>query len=216
MIKITKGDCPRILQENATSWTQTLLTKLASGEEPTATERSRYNHPEVKEALVKETYGKCAYCESKVRHVAPGDIEHITPKSVRPEFWYEWSNLTLACPVCNRNKGVRDEGLVDPYEVDPEEFLHFAGAFVFGRPGNDSGKLTERVLDLNRAALVERRLERLNAIFSLLDVIKRTSSPQVRAILEHDFLEEVRDDKEYSAMAREALRCARARGDFPT
>ena len=58
-----------------------------------------------------------------------GDIEHILPKckDARPDLYVEWSNLTLACEVCNRvNK--RDYynpniPLVNPYEDNPNEFF---------------------------------------------------------------------------------------------
>ena len=35
----------------------------------------------IKEQILKETHGKCVYCESKISHVCPGDIEHILPKN---------------------------------------------------------------------------------------------------------------------------------------
>lgn len=71
---------------------------------PSETIAHRYNNKAIKDTLEKETFGKCAYCESKIRHVEFGDIEHILPKckDARPDLYVEWSNLTLACEVCNR------------------------------------------------------------------------------------------------------------------
>ena len=55
------------------------------------------------------------FCESKVSHIAYGDVEHFRPKAgyrQRPEdplvqpgyYWlaYEWSNLLFCCQLCNQ------------------------------------------------------------------------------------------------------------------
>lgn len=59
-------------------------------------------------------HGKCAYCESRTRHVATLQVEHYRPcRKVAEDdehegyYWlgYEWSNLLLACPKCNGRSG---------------------------------------------------------------------------------------------------------------
>jgi len=69
-----------------------------------------YAHKEVKEALEIIYSEKCAYCESKTKHVSSLQVEHYRPKAKVDEdsnhkgyYWlgYEWSNLLLACPKCN-------------------------------------------------------------------------------------------------------------------
>ena len=67
---------------------------------------SRYSDEKLglKAYLLQETHEKCAYCESKITHVDYGDIEHIVPKSVRPDLAVDLGNLTVACGVCNTNK----------------------------------------------------------------------------------------------------------------
>ena len=69
-----------------------------------------YNHEDVKEALEIIYNEKCAYCESKTKHIASLQVEHYRPKAKVDEdlnhkgyYWlgYEWSNLLLACPKCN-------------------------------------------------------------------------------------------------------------------
>lgn len=73
-----------------------------------------YSHDDVKEALIKLFNGKCAYCESLVLHIYPGDIEHFRPKgkieeanpSQTPGYYWlaaDWDNLLLACRNCNQN-----------------------------------------------------------------------------------------------------------------
>lgn len=74
-----------------------------------------YGAPEVKNALRKAQHGKCAFCESRIDHIAPGDVEHFRPKAgyrrhpdgalVRPGYYwlaYDWSNLFFCCPLCNQ------------------------------------------------------------------------------------------------------------------
>ena len=77
--------------------------------------RAIYAHRTVRQALLEAQHGKCAFCESKIEHVAYGDVEHFRPKGgyrQRPHeplrrpgyYWlaYEWANLFLACQLCNQ------------------------------------------------------------------------------------------------------------------
>jgi hypothetical protein len=78
-----------------------------------------YGHAQVKQRLLEMQHGKCAFCESKIAHIAYGDVEHFRPKAAvqqlasdplnRPGYYwlaYEWSNLLLSCQICNqRHKG---------------------------------------------------------------------------------------------------------------
>ena len=105
MRHLVKGAIPKVLQDKAQQWTEELLAVLARGEKPTDAIKGRYRHPDIKNAIKVETSDKCAYCESKITHIAYGDIEHIIPKSKVPARAYEWQNLTLACDICNGNKG---------------------------------------------------------------------------------------------------------------
>lgn len=72
-----------------------------------------YGDASVKNALKRMQVGKCAFCESKIDHVAHGDVEHFRPKAgvseghslTRPGYYwlaYEWSNLFFACQLCNQ------------------------------------------------------------------------------------------------------------------
>ena len=163
----------------------------------------------MKSALVAETHGKCAYCESKLRHISYGDIEHVVPKSDTPDGWFIWSNLTLACDICNTNKSnapINGDVFVDPYEVDPE--LHFwqIGGMVQPKPGCDAAALTERLLQLNRAELIERRTARLENLMTMIDVIERAKQADLKKILWDDFCKETDSDREYAALAREVVR----------
>lgn len=205
MIKLRKVEEPPILRDNAADWLKTIQDKLAVGEVPTEAEKGRYRHPEIKAALVNETYGKCAYCESKLLHVAFGDVEHISPKSHKLEDTFRWNNLTLACDRCNTNKGSAVD-LVDPYDDDPDALFRFLGPMVYARPENAKAVISCKRLRLNRAELVEMRSRRLEAISNLLVLINEASDPQLRSALIDDLAEnEVGDNTEYAAFVRNFL-----------
>jgi hypothetical protein len=212
MIRLTKGPKPNILVQRAEGWTDDLVQTIAAGEVPTPTQRHRYRHREVRDALIRETHGKCAYCESKVRHVAHGDIEHIVPKSLAPERSFDWENLTLACDVCNENKGDfagNHDNFVDPYLMEPSDHVFFAGALLLPVAGSDPGVVTEDVLDLNRPDLFERRTDRLRHLNALLQVLARTQNADAKAAIRTDIEEnETSASKEFSALSRTFLNAA--------
>jgi len=188
MIKLTKLPPPKVLVDNAAAWTQTLLDKIASGVEPTQAEKTRYRNRDIKAALEAETAGKCAYCESKLKHIHHGDVEHIYPKSLDPSKQFQWDNLTLACEICNQNKSNRDpnlENIIDPYVKRPEEHICFYGPMAFSL-GTAEGVSSIHLLDLNRAALVEMRGETIKRIMGIFDTLFRHDLPLAakRAILE--------------------------------
>jgi uncharacterized protein (TIGR02646 family) len=73
-------------------------------------DRAIYAHNQVRMALEKLFYEKCAYCESELRNVE-WDVEHFRPKGSVAErsdhpgyYWlaYEWTNLCPACKYCNQ------------------------------------------------------------------------------------------------------------------
>ena len=74
-----------------------------------------YGHESVKAALIQTQNKKCCFCESKITHIAYGDVEHFRPKAGyrqhpddplgRPGYYwlaYDWGNLYLACQLCNQ------------------------------------------------------------------------------------------------------------------
>lgn len=200
MIRLTKTAVPAILEEHWTDWTQTLLEKCGTGEKPTQVELGRYNHPDIKNALLAETHSKCAYCESKVRHVTYGDVEHITPKSSAPERRFEWANLTIACDVCNTNK-LHHEDVLDPHAINPEDHLAFEGPFVWAL--DNVGQTTELRLKLNRLPLIERRTERARALWTLIALATAQQDEKARDALVADITQrELAEDSEYTALSR--------------
>ena len=202
MIQINKLPKPKILEENDKEWTEEYL-KALKGEIPlTDTIKNRYNQNEIKQTLIKETYGKCAYCESKIQHISFSDIEHILPKSQRPDLYVDWNNLTLSCEVCNRtNKKSyynQCDPLINPIFEDPSDSLLALGAVIYKQPGNRKGELTISILDLNRTSLLEKRSEKLHSFELLADKYVNETNPNLKAILKEELLKEASVESEYS------------------
>lgn len=197
MIHLTKTPAPPVLINNAAKWTQELLKKIAENKKPTDYLLSRYRDPDIKSALLKETNEKCAYCESPLRHISYGDIEHITPKSSSPEKRFEWENLTLACDICNTNKSDKN-GIIDPYLHDPSALFDFHGPLVWGIPTSEEAVYTEAQLNLNRNGLVERRRERIEYLRYLIDSAS-SKNPDIREAMMRAAKIEIGKDKPFSA-----------------
>jgi uncharacterized protein (TIGR02646 family) len=204
MIRLAKTPEPKLLEDNAATWTKELMEALKNEEEPSRYLVERYRHKDIKDALLNETHEKCAYCESKFRHVTYGDVEHITPRDEDPALSFQWQNLTVACDVCNTNKGAVAAGtIVDPYTDDPNEFFRFAGSMVLAIIGIDKADATTRMLKLNRPALLENRATRLQNIGNQLNNILKTVNQDHKRILMQDFIaNELADVAEYSAIVR--------------
>lgn len=196
-----------------------IVTKIAEYQElldsgaaiPESLQRA-YNTPEMKQHLLEETQNKCAYCESLMRHVDYGDIEHIVPKTRSAKHRFDHTNLTIACGVCNTGKGTYDSQstpLLNPFEDVVEQHLFPLGPLILRVPGSDRGLVTERRLALNRAHLVERRTERIQSLGSLLDQIEQTKKPEVREVLEEQVVKECDDDGEFVFVVRAYVHAAR-------
>jgi uncharacterized protein (TIGR02646 family) len=128
MIRVVKpGQAPRILRERGQRTTEANQQAFMNGERTFEFDSSIYGAKSVKNALIRAQQGKCAFCESQVRHIAHGDVEHYRPKGgVRQSetdpldqpgyFWlaYGWENLFFACQLCNQSFKKNLFPLVDP------------------------------------------------------------------------------------------------------
>lgn len=199
---------------NAVKWTADLIAEIAKGGDKVKLRQSKYRTPGIKEALIKETRRKCAYCESFPLHVAFGDVEHVIPKSIDPAQSFSWNNLTLACGVCNTNKADK-LGLLDPYSCNPDDEFEFAGPMIAHRRGRVEAENTKIEIDLNRIELLERRREAIDRIVDKLDRLAVSQDPRAkdlirRAILNH----ETGMDREFSACVRAYVSAKEAAGEL--
>lgn len=203
MIQIIKSDKPEILEQKDSQWTKELMEKINQGKEIPVTLKERYRHPQIKEAVIAETNGKCCYCESKVSHVYPGDIEHIKPKSVFPDLTFDWNNLTYVCSKCNNSK--RDYynqngglNIINPYSENPLKHLCCFGPMIMHINNSKAGELTWKKLDLNRMSLIERRKEKIVSIQTLVDKYNREKDVSLKDILKQELLQSMEKDVEFS------------------
>jgi 5-methylcytosine-specific restriction endonuclease McrA len=210
VIRLNKGPLPSVLRRHATRWKDEYRHRVIEGDESVAkAAETRYRDPEIKQAVLVEANEKCIYCESKPRHVSPGDVEHLLPKSRFPEFIVEWDNLGFVCSECNRRKGDyfdENEPIVNPFAEDPESFLLFAGAIVAERPGSRRGIVTIKGLGLGRGELVERRTELLRRAQSLINTWAGMPEGPAREAVAGEIRAMGSDSSEYAAAARSYLR----------
>ncbi|HEU0246380.1 MAG TPA: AAA family ATPase [Gaiellaceae bacterium] len=164
-------------------------------------ERSQQTHtfdagiwsaPDVFDALDELFHGNCAYCETRGDAQAPLAVQHYRPRSgalaangaLSPDhYWwlaYDWENLLVSCPTCERMKGQRfpvaakraeprttgaalsseQPLLLNPRIDDPTEYLlYLDDGTVVGR--GERALTTIDILGLNRAELVSDRIEEL-------------------------------------------------------
>jgi uncharacterized protein (TIGR02646 family) len=200
LVRLRKEPEPEALAENGERWSAEYAAYKRGDDVPAAAAR-RYADPEVREALGRETTRKCAYCESRIEHIDYPHVEHILPKSRRPDLVCEWPNLTLACTRCNTAKGDYYDPeceLVNPYRDEIFAHLIFAGAHVFHRSA-ERGRVTISKLDLNRSELVARRKEAIETLTRVRDLLEAAMPVPVREALEAELAELLEGEAEYRA-----------------
>jgi hypothetical protein len=210
MIFLRKSAEPRVLAENKHVWTRELL----AGDDSALVAR-RYASFEIKTAIIAETHGKCAYCESKPLHVAYGDVEHIVPKKVDKTLAFEWANLTLACDICNTRKGMRTD-IFDPYADNPELHFWFYGPLMFNTlAASDDAKITLVVLFRDRPALIEKRSEKIKDLQRQLQIVQNAANAELRALLTTELVGSASEDaSEYAACNRAFIGFLRSIGEL--
>lgn len=207
MIAVKRTDSPKILKRKSAEWTTKNLLSANTKEQHSKAE-NKYRHKEIKEALCVMFHGKCAYCESKITHVDYGHIEHYRPKSKFPELTFDWSNMLLACGVCNGSGHKGDHfpeedkngPLVNPCDEDPSQHFSFHYepdcriASVYGI--TPRGETTEKILGLNRNELRSYRSGQIARLYLLARFA--ASDPEAESLLN----EAMKDSAEYAAFAR--------------
>jgi uncharacterized protein (TIGR02646 family) len=172
MRELNKLPIPQILEDNGDTWTKDLMNDYYATGTIDKNKQKRYNNPEIKQILKLETNDKCAYCESKITHVYPGDIEHIIPKSIYPRLTFTWSNLTFGCFWCNNKKRHfldKENMLLNPYKDRINEHLRAFGPLIFHIKSSKRGEITWRKFELNRIDLRDKRQEKIEELQVMID-----------------------------------------------
>ena len=203
MRNIEKLPEPQVLVENKGAWKATLE------ENSSPYNKTRYRHADIKETLIKETHSKCVYCESKIGHNCPGDIEHKIPKSQIIDMIFEWNNMTIACNECNRRKGDYYDPncmFLDPNTDDVENLVQHVGPMVFSKPGCQRSELTVRMLEINsinaRKQLIARKIERLESVKNLVERIADEQKFELKDFLLGDLWQSCEVSSEFSGMIK--------------
>lgn len=192
MIELTKKSKPQLLIDNGDAWTEDLMTEYYQTGVINKTKQNRYSRPEIKAELIVETQGKCAYCESKITHIYPGDIEHIIPKSLFPRLTFTWNNLTLGCYWCNnkkRNFLDRTCMLLNPYKDEIKKHIRAFGALIYHVNNSQRGEVTRRKFELNRPELRDKRQEKIEELQLMLDKHNTVNNPNLKKMIEDEILE---------------------------
>jgi hypothetical protein len=209
MNKLTKLDASEELSTKLNNFHARMVELKKAGEPIPESLKSSYKIARV--LVVKETHEKCVYCESKVSHVYPGDVEHLIAKSKRPELTFDYGNLSYACSVCNNNKSDYHDPLlqlINPYIDEPAVEFVALGPLVKDRPGHDRAFVTEQTLELNRPSLIERRRDRIESLHKLAMVYEKAAAGPMKVLLKGQLLQEAQDDKDYAFVVRGYLKDA--------
>ena len=210
---LDKKPCPTVLNEHHDIWLGEYLIDRAND-----TKKYRYRHKTIKETLKGETGWKCVYCESKIGHNSPGDVEHKIPSSADPTQHFTWDNLTVACTECNRRKNDyyhETIAFLDPYQDDVENAVEHHGPLVLWRAGCTRAEVTIKRLDLHndkRHGLIMRKIEKINEFCTLIERWNSEKNMVLRTILWEEIEEKTSRTAEYSGMLL-AIVSARVQGD---
>lgn len=189
MIELKKTEKPQSLIDNGDKWTKDLMNDFYQTNVIDKTKQNKYNKTDIKQALIDETNEKCAYCESKITHVYPGDIEHIIPKSLYPRLTFSWNNLTLGCFWCNNKKRdflSKECMLLNPYKDKTNIHLRAFGPIILHINNSKRGEITWRKLELNRTELRDKRLEKIEELKNLIDKLNSENIPALKALIENE------------------------------
>ena len=220
MIFVKRTEEPVVLKKNKANWLLEYLMALNDYKlKPTRENKKisskkeiKYKQEEVKKALKGMFLDKCAYCESHIGHISYGHIEHFKPKKRYPKQCFTWTNLLLACEVCNGSqfKGIKfpqkkENGpIINPTKENPASFFKFeydpstGTANVLAK--NIRGATSETLLGLNRAELIRHRSR---IVRKMVYVAIKASKGDLSALREIKNC--LNPDEEYSAFAIEIV-----------
>ncbi|WP_287363276.1 HNH endonuclease [Mesorhizobium sp.] len=206
MRKLAKLPIPEVLDANHIQWLEQFLIDVTN-----KTNRYRYRHPDIKGCLVDETKNKCVYCESKIGHNTPGDVEHMVPTAINPNLHFIWINLTIACTECNRRKNAyysAELPFLDPYTDDIEDQIEHHGPIVGWKPNETAAETSIRILELEghtRIELVMRKIEKIEEINNLVGRVMHEAGSPLGQVLSASLLRKADPSEEYSGMVKSVL-----------
>ena len=210
MIKLEREAEPKVMIVNKSTWLNDLkvaISKYGSYKDIPEREKQRltsfYRNDDVRDALVKSSSGKCAFCECIPSEGGNVEIEHFKPKSIYPDLTFEWLNFLPSCRKCNGAKDNHDTGMepiVNPYDVDPKGIFYFDDIEIKASEGTnkDIAENTIEVCGLNSVRLWKPRAE-------ILVSLRIFSKSIEEAIKEYDLADTTHKKRHRIKKLREAI-----------
>lgn len=177
MIPLTRGAPPTILADKAEEWTRKYLERRQTNPS-LRPPKAQYRHDEVLLELRRMSGGKCFYCERKLAD-AEQEVDHHVEVAERPELAFDWWNLYLACPQCNRDKTPNAQvpctSCVDPCSrgAQPVEHLTFVDERIEPLGDSAQGRNTIRKYRLDRQDLDLARARAIREFDKALDAVRQ-------------------------------------------
>ncbi|ORM61558.1 hypothetical protein PRCB_11055 [Pantoea rodasii] len=110
-----------------------------------------WHHPEVKDACLSLSSGKCAFCEVILEEASTyNEVEHFKDKKTYPDDVIQWENLLPSCRHCNGSKHSHDvvlEPIINPCHDVPSVNIYMRGYRIKGR--TYLGEMTISTLNFN-------------------------------------------------------------------
>ena len=153
----------------------------------------------LREALIKNTNSRCAYCAEENIATSGGEIDHFLPKNNFYSKKCEWTNLFWSCRKCNNHKsnkffGTDEQGeagnlLHKPLKFDDKNYTFEDNFGINTFTGeildlNDNAKTTINMFNLNDD---ERNKIRFNEIKSFLDNKDKIAHAKYKTLIEYLF-----------------------------
>ena len=203
MRNIEKLPEPEVLSTNHVEW-----TAAYTADKNNPTKKYRYRHPDIKTTLKEETGWKCVYCESKIGHNTPGDIEHKIPSTKAEHLHFSWVNLTVACTECNRRKNnyyEEGEEFLDPYNEDVEDAIQHYGPVLGWKNGHERAEITIKTLELDtheRFGLISRKIEKIEELNNVIERYTKEDNSSIKTLMKQKIKRMMDKKSEYSGMIR--------------
>jgi uncharacterized protein (TIGR02646 family) len=176
VIPITRLREPAKLSENKEKWLAAYLKRRQN--KPGLRPNSRqYGHPEIRSFLEAMSFNKCFYCERKLDETG-SQIDHYIEVAENPTLAFDWRNLYLSCPDCNRKKlpntTIPVSDCLDPCDPseNPIEHLTFDREVIRPKTGSLKGSKTVQKYRLDRENLNYLRLRHLQKFRDVLLALK--------------------------------------------
>lgn len=175
---------PDILRQKGSQW---LADFLESGKK--RPDSSKYAHENIKQSLESMSHTKCYYCECSLKEFGE-EVDHHIEVTVDKTLAFEWTNLYLSCPDCNKkiaHDTIPVEDALDPLvDTDDEikKHLTFVEDTIIEVNSSVKGQKTIQKYRLDSKIQDNRRQRQLNKL--LKTILKCFEKGGISGLTEQD------------------------------